>query len=192
LLSDPGYHLVRRAQQHKIAVRVVPGPSAITAALSVSALPTRPFWFEGFLPARAGARRQRLRELSTLRGTLVFFEAPHRIRECLADMVSELGGQREAAFARELSKRFEEVRRDNLEALVEWFEQELPRGEFVLLVHGAPAASVDRDQLTHVLETLLEVLPTRQAAASAARITGARRNDAYALALTLKKERSVD
>jgi len=186
LLSDPGYQLVRRAQEHHVPVRVVPGPSAITAALSVSALPTRPFWFEGFLPVRGGARRQRLRELSTLRGTLVFFEAPHRIRECLADMVMELGAEREAAFARELSKRYEEVRRDNLGALVEWFEQALPRGEFVLLVHGAPVSGVDRDQLTHVLECLLEVLPTRQAAATAARITGARRNDAYALALSIK------
>ena len=188
LLSDPGYQLVRGAQQRGIAVRVVPGPSAITAALSVSALPTRPFWFEGFLPARSGARRQRLRELSTLRATLVFFEAPHRIRECLADMVTELGAQREAAFARELSKRYEQVRRDSLGGLVAWFEQELPRGEFVLLVHGAPASSVDPDQLRHVLECLLEVLPTRQAAATAARITGVRRNDAYALALTLKRE----
>jgi 16S rRNA (cytidine1402-2'-O)-methyltransferase len=188
LLSDPGYQLVRRAQQHSIAVRVVPGPSAITAALSVAALPTRPFWFEGFLPARGGARRQRLRELSTLRGTLVFFEAPHRIRECLADMVTELGAEREAAFARELSKRYEEVRRDSLAALADWFEQQMPRGEFVLLVHGAPTVNVDLDQLKHVLACLLEVLPTRQAAATAARITGARRNDAYALALTLKDD----
>jgi 16S rRNA (cytidine1402-2'-O)-methyltransferase len=188
LLSDPGYQLVRCAQEHNVAVRVVPGPSAITAALSVSGLPTRPFWFEGFLPARASARRRRLRELSTLRGTLVFFEAPHRVRECLADMVTELGAEREAAFARELSKRFEEVRRDSLGSLVAWFERNSPRGEFVLLVHGAPATSIDRDQLTHVLECLLDVLPTRQAAAAAARITGARRNDAYALALTLKAD----
>ena len=186
LLSDPGYQLVRCAQDRGISVRVVPGPSAITAALSISALPTRPFWFEGFLPPRSAARRQRLRELSTLRGTLVFFEAPHRIKDCLADMVAELGADREAAFARELSKRYEEVRRDTLGALVDWFEQSLPRGEFVLLVHGAPQRDVDHDQLRHVLECLLEVLPTRQAATAAARITGTRKNDAYALALTLK------
>lgn len=186
LLSDPGYQLVRCAQDRGVSVRVVPGPSAITAALSISALPTRPFWFEGFLPARSAARRQRLRELSTLRGTLVFFEAPHRIKDCLADMVAELGAEREAAFARELSKRYEEVRRDTLGALVDWFEQSLPRGEFVLLVHGAPQRDADHDQLMHVLECLLEVLPTRQAAAAAARITGTRKNEAYALALTLK------
>lgn len=186
LLSDPGYQLVRLAQAHQLAVRVVPGPSAITAALSVSGLPTRPFLFEGFLPARGGPRRQRLRELSTWRGTLVFFEAPHRIRDCLSDMIAELGGEREAAFARELSKRYEEVRRDSLTGLEQWFTQNLPRGEFVLLVHGAAPSSVDNDKLSQVLQCLLEVLPTRQAAATAARITGARRNDAYALALTLK------
>ena len=188
LLSDPGYQLVRLAQQHHLAVRVVPGPSAITAALSVSGLPTRPFMFEGFLPARSGPRRKRLRELSAVQGTLVFFEAPHRIRDCLADMVLELGAEREAAFARELSKRYEEVRRHNLRGLAQWFEQNLPRGEFVLLVHGAAPTRVDDDRLTQVLECLLEVLPTRQAAATAARITGARRNDAYALALTLKAD----
>lgn len=186
LLSDPGYQLVRLAQQQHLAVRVVPGPSAITAALSVSGLPTRPFMFEGFLPARSGPRRQRLRELSTLQGTLVFFEAPHRIRASLADMVLELGGEREAAFARELSKRYEEVRRDTLGGLEQWFEENIPRGEFVLLVHGAAPTRVDHNQLATVLECLLDVLPTRQAAATAARITGARRNDAYALALTLK------
>ena len=103
-------------------------------------------------------------------------------------MVTELGAEREAAFARELSKRYEEVRRDSLAALADWFEQQMPRGEFVLLVHGAPTVNVDLDQLKHVLACLLEVLPTRQAVATAARITGARRNDAYALALTLKDD----
>ena len=91
--------------------------------------------------------------------------------------------------ARELSKRHEEVQRATLGRLVEWFDRTLPRGEFVLLVHGAAAGSVDQDQVTHVLECLLEVLPTRQAAATAARITGTRRNDAYALALQLKQAR---
>lgn len=186
LLSDPGYRLVRLAQDHGVAVRVVPGASAITAALSVAGLPPRPFWFEGFLPARASARRERLRALAALQGTLVFFEAPHRVCEALQDMALVLGPQREAAFARELSKRFEEVVREPLAQLAQRLGTTPPRGEFVLLVAGAPAASSNEQELSRVLACLLEVLPTRQAAAAAARITGARRNDAYALALQLR------
>lgn len=188
LLSDPGYRLVRLAQDQGIAVQVVPGPSAITAALSVSGLSPRPFWFEGFLPPRAAARRERLRALSDLEATLVFFEAPHRVRDAVQDMAMVLGAQREAAFARELSKRFEEVVREPLAQLAQRLDATPPRGEFVLLVAGAPAASASEQELARVLECLLELLPTRQAAAAAARITGARRNDAYALALRLRGE----
>lgn len=192
LLSDPGFRLVRLAQDHGIAVRVVPGPSAITAALSVSGLPPHPFWFEGFLPARAGARRERLRALAAVEGTLVFFEAPHRACDTVHDMAAVLGPQREAAFARELSKRFEEVAREPLEALAARLRATPPRGEFVLLVAGAQAAAASEQELARVLECLLGVLPTREAAAAAARITGARRNDAYALALRLRGGGPVD
>ncbi len=187
LLSDPGYALVRLAQDRGVPVRVVPGPSAVTAALSVAGLATRRFWFEGFLPPRAEARRRRLADLAALQGTLVFFEAPHRVRECLADLAAVLGGDREAAFARELSKRHEEVVRDRLDGLAARLADSGPRGEFVLLVSGAAAQHATEQELARVLECLLEVLPTRQAAAAAARITGARRNDAYALALRLQE-----
>lgn len=187
LLSDPGFRLLRLAQQRGINVRVVPGPSAITAALSVSGLPPRPFWFEGFLPPRSGARRERLRALAAIEGTLVFFEAPHRVRDTVHDMVEVLGAQREAAFARELSKRFEEVVRAPLQALAQQLDEVSPRGEFVLLVAGAPELPAGELELARVLACLLEVLPTRQAAATAARITGASRNDAYAVALRLRE-----
>jgi len=186
LLSDPGYRLVRLAQEHGVPVRVVPGPSAITAALSVAGMSTRPFWFEGFLPAKGEARRQRLAELGDLRATLVFFEAPHRVRECLHDMIEVLGATREAAFARELSKRHEEVRRDSLEALARRLEEQPARGEFVLMVGGAPAVVAKDAELARVLRCLVDVLPTRQAAAVAAEITGAKRNEAYAMALELR------
>jgi 16S rRNA (cytidine1402-2'-O)-methyltransferase len=186
LLSDPGYRLIRLAQDHGIAVQVVPGPSAITAALSVSGLPARPFWFEGFLPARAGARRERLRALAAIEGTLVFFEAPHRVCEAVHDLAAVLGPQREAAFARELSKRFEEVVREPLADLAVRLSATTPRGEFVLLVAGAQGTATGEQELARVLGCLLDVLPMREAAAVAARITGARRNDAYALALRLR------
>jgi 16S rRNA (cytidine1402-2'-O)-methyltransferase len=192
LLSDPGYELVRRAQDAGIPVRVVPGPSAVTAALSVAGLATRRFWFEGFLPPRREARRQRLAELKPLQGTLVFFESPHRIRDCAVDMAEVLGAQREAAFARELSKRFEEVRREPLVDLCERLQQAPPRGEYVLMVAGAAAEPPAREELARVLGCLLEVLPTRQAASTAARLTGVKRNDAYTLALALKGKNEPD
>jgi 16S rRNA (cytidine1402-2'-O)-methyltransferase len=188
LLSDPGYLLVREAQEAGVAVRAVPGPSAVTAALSIAGLPPGRFWFEGFLPPRREARCQRLRELAALEGTLVFFEAPHRVRETLTDLVEVLGGEREAACAREISKRHEEVRRAPLAELHGQVHETSPRGEYVLMVAGAAAPRTSRDELERVLGCLLEELPTRRAAAVAARITRARRNEAYALALQLQGE----
>jgi 16S rRNA (cytidine1402-2'-O)-methyltransferase len=160
----------------------------VTAALSIAGLPTGRFWFEGFLPPRREARRQRLRALAALEGTLVFFEAPHRVREAVADLVAELGGEREAAFAREISKRYEEVRRAPLAELHAQIEDATPRGEYVLMVTGASAPRTSRDELQRVLGCLLGELPTRRAAAVAACITNARRNEAYALALELQGE----
>ena len=187
LLSDPGYLLLRAAQDAGVAVRVVPGPSAVTAALSVSGLAPARFWFEGFLPPRREARRQRLDALAAMQGTLVFFEAPHRVAESLRDMAEVLGADREAAFARELSKRYEEVRREPLGDLAARVAASQPRGEYVLLVAGAPAARASDDELARVLGCLIDVLPPRAAAAAAACITGARRNEAYALALRLRE-----
>jgi len=192
LVSDPGYLLLRRAQDAGVAVRVVPGPCAVTAALSVSGLAPGRFWFEGFLPPKREARRQRLQVLAALQGTLVFFEAPHRVSDSLQDMAEVLGAEREAAFARELSKRYEEVRREPLGALAARVGASTPRGEYVLLVAGAPAARTSRDELARVLGCLLELLPVRAAAGAAARITGARRNEAYALALELQDRAGGD
>lgn len=183
LLSDPGFELVSAARAAAIPVRPVPGPSAITAALSVAGLPTTQFWFEGFLPARGDARRSRLARLRSIPGTLVLFEAPHRVCECLDDLIGCFSREAEAAFARELTKMYEEIRRGSLGELRDHFQTRAPRGEFVLLVDNRAAAQVSEAEIQAVLEPLLEHLPLRDAAALASRLTGCRKNRAYELAL---------
>jgi 16S rRNA (cytidine1402-2'-O)-methyltransferase len=189
LLSDPGFELVRRVSGENIAVVAVPGPSAITAALSIAGLPTERFTFEGFLPARLGERRARLAELAMESRTLVFFEAPHRIAEALEDLVAAFGATRRAAVARELTKVFETVYRGTLAELAELARSDanFTRGEITVVIEGAkraaenaPAAALDA-----ALGVLLAEMPPSKAAALAARLTGAKRNAAYERALEL-------
>ena len=192
LLSDPGFELVRRVAQEGVPVVAVPGPSAVTAALSIAGLPTERFTFEGFLPARLAERRTRLAELATETRTLVFFEAPHRIAECLEDMSAAFGAARRAAVARELTKVFETVYRGALATLAEQARSDanFTRGEITVVVEGAePAPAKDlRAQLDATLIVLLGELAPSKAAALAARLTGAKRNDAYSRALELSAE----
>jgi 16S rRNA (cytidine1402-2'-O)-methyltransferase len=138
-VSDPGYRLVAAAAGAGVPVTAVPGPSAVTAALAVSGLPSDRFVFEGFLPRRAGERRSRLTELATERRTLVLFEAPHRLAASLADLAAAFGGDRPAAVCRELTKTYEEVRRADLAELAGWAVGGV-RGEITVVVAGAPAA----------------------------------------------------
>lgn len=184
-VSDPGYRLVCAAYEAGVEVSVVPGPSAVTAALAVSGLPTDRFCFEGFPPRRAATRRQRFAELAAEQRTLVFFEAPHRLVGSLADLAGAFGGDRPAAMCRELTKRYEQVRRGNLQDLAAWVEQAPPRGEITLVVGGSPV-----DPLVHLDEELLRRAVTtrmaggashRDAVTAVAREYGVSRREVYEL-----------
>jgi len=191
LLSDPGYELVSEAARAGCDVRAIPGPSAITAALAVAGLPTDRFCFEGFLPPRAGERRARLAEVAGERRTLVFFEAPHRIEECLVDLADAFGAERPAAVARELTKTHETTYRGTLAELIERAKSDtnFARGEITIVVQGAPASSdaVDTKLLERAVGLLVKELPPGRAAALAAQLFGAKRSDAYAMAMRLAK-----
>ena len=186
LLSDPGYELVSQASSAGFEVLAIPGPSAITTALAVAGLPTSRFCFEGFLPARERERRTELARLADETRTLVFFEAPHRIVETLANMATELGGTRRAVVARELTKTHETIYRGTLEELAAQArgDSNFQRGEITIVVHGAPpsTSTVDPQLLRRTVELLSKELPPSRAAAIAAQLTGATRNEAYALA----------
>jgi 16S rRNA (cytidine1402-2'-O)-methyltransferase len=196
LLSDPGFELVRRVAQEGLTVVAVPGPSAITAALSIAGLPTERFSFEGFLPARLAERRARLAELAIETRTLVFFEAPHRIAESLEDMSAAFGAERRAAVARELTKVFETVYRGTLGSLCTQARSDanFSRGEITVVVAGAERAVADDPgpRLDATLRVLLGELAPSKAAALAAKLTGAKRNEAYARALELSAAESRD
>ncbi len=187
LISDPGFALVRAAQECGVRLCPVPGPSALLCALSVAGLPTDRFVFEGFLPRTAEKRRARLAELAGDSRTLVLYESSHRLLASLTDLVAVLGPVRRAVLARELTKLHETLvaaTLEELEALVRRDEDQR-RGEMVLLVSGAePAelASVGVDA-ERVLRVLAEELPLGQACALAARITGQSKNSLYRLAL---------
>jgi 16S rRNA (cytidine1402-2'-O)-methyltransferase len=187
LLSDPGYELVRAATEAGIDVEAIPGPSAITAALAVAGLPVSRFCFEGFLPARERERRAYLAQLSGETRTLVFFEAPHRIAATLSDLAAELGNERRAVVARELTKAHETIYRGTLTELAQRSlkEDNFQRGEITIVVAGAAAASsgVDTALLRRAVDLLSKELSPSRAAAIAAQLTGATRSEAYALAM---------
>ncbi len=188
LISDPGFPLVRELRRQGLKVIPVPGPSSLLAALSVAGLPTDRFVFEGFLPAKSAARRERLRVLAAEERTLVFLEASHRIAEMLADLAAVFGAERPAVVARELTKRFEEVRGASLSELTTWLEADPNRGkgEFVVLTQGAPVASeADTPEIRRLLTALLSELPVSRAVVVAAKLTGLRKKPLYDLALTL-------
>lgn len=189
LISDPGYVVVREAQQAGIRVVPLPGASALIAALCASGLPTDRFCFEGFLPAKAGARRRQLELLREETRTLAFYESPHRILDSLADMVGVFGPGREAVLARELTKTFETIRHAPLGELLAWVQADAnqQKGEFVLLLHGvAKEAEVLDAEACRIAGILAEELPHKQAAALASRISGAKKNALYQYLLSEK------
>ncbi len=190
LISDPGYRLVAAAQSAGLRVVPVPGACAAIAALSAAGLPSDRFIFEGFLPAKTAGRRERLQQLAGETRTLMFYEAPHRIVECLQDMLAVLGGERRIVLARELTKTFETVRQYSLTEMLAWVsaDPDQQRGEIVLVLEGLPEAVGEQDwqEADRVLGILLEELPVKQAAALAASITGLKKNALYERALGLK------
>ena len=192
VISDPGFHLVRRVREAGCEVVPIPGPCALVCALSVAGLPTHRFVFEGFLPARGTARRKRLGELRNEARTLVFYEAPHRIGETLADLAEAFGGARDAVLAKELTKVHERILPGSLEDLRIWLDEsrEHAKGEFVILVGGAgeadpPPPPVD---VRGLLRELLKELPVRRAVELAHRLTRGERNRLYREALEISRE----
>lgn len=191
LISDPGYNLVLHARDAGVDVVAVPGPSALIAALSVSGLPTDRFVFEGFLPSRKLARKSRLEALRAESRTLVFYEASHRILDCLKDMLVAFGVERRAVLARELTKQFETVVAGSLQSLLRRVQDDpnQQKGEFVILVEGqeADAAHAVDAEAERVLKVLLDELPIKTAAKLAARITGRNKRALYERALSLRE-----
>ena len=183
LVSDPGFRLVRAAQVKHIPVIPLPGPCAAITALSGAGLPTDRFFFEGFLPAKSQQRRKRLESLQRQAGTLIFYEAPHRIKATLADAAEIMGSEREAVLARELSKAFETLRRDSLSGLLAWVEADVnqQRGEQVLLIGPADEPS-DNELLEKDRQLLFRVadeLPPRKAASIVSEVTGVKARILY-------------
>ncbi len=190
LVSDPGYRLVRDAIAAGHRVEAMPGANAAVTALVLSGLPPHPFLFLGFANARAAARqagfaRLRAAERAGLSATLVFYEAPHRLAETLADMAAAFG-DRPAAVARELTKRFEEVRRDTLPALAEHYAGSVARGEITVVIGPAPDEAAPEGDLDALLAASLRTLSVREAAGAVAEVTGLPRRQVYARALTLR------
>ena len=189
LVSDPGFKLVREAAAAGIPVIPVPGASAALAALTVAGLPTDRFLFAGFLPAKSAGRRRELRELATVRASLVFYETAPRLADALADMAAMLG-DRPAAVARELTKLHEEVRRESLGTLAEHYRKAgPPKGEIVVIV-GPPVAEAASDEdVDAQLIAALQSASLREASAAVAAATGLPRRQVYARALALQGKR---
>lgn len=190
-ISDPGsllVHAVRAAGQRIVPI---PGANAALASLSASGLLEPHFLFYGFLPSRAAARRHELQALAALPYSLVFYEAPHRILECVSDLQAMLGENRQIVLARELTKLFENIHSCALHDAMDWLKADAnnQRGEFVLLVSGAVLKPAELpDEAVHLLEVLMQELPLKQAVQLAAKITGLSRNKLYSFALQRSRQ----
>ena len=185
LISDPGFKLVREARERGIAVTSLPGASAAIVALTLSGLPSDRFLFAGFLPSKAKARADALRELASVPATLVFYETAPRLGDAL-DAIAEVLPGREVAVARELTKRFEECRSGSPAELAAWYAAHPPKGEIVLMVGPPIAQAVEACDAEAMLRAALATLKPSQAAAEVARATGLDRKALYARALALR------
>jgi 16S rRNA (cytidine1402-2'-O)-methyltransferase len=186
LISDPGFHLVRAVREAGYRVSPVPGCCAFVAALSASGLPSDRFRFVGFLPAKSGARLQALQPYAAHTETLIFYESTHRIIDSLTAMAEVFGQERYAVVARELTKTFETIHGDTLANLLQWIQADhnQQKGEFVVLVHGAPAPEQGEQvdpEAERIVKILAKELPPKKAAGIAAEITGEKKNRLYQL-----------
>lgn len=182
-ISDPGAVLVAAVREAGHAVMPIPGASAVAAAMSVAGFVPGPWLFAGFLPPKQKARLDAVQRLKHLPAVLVFYEAPHRVRETLADLAAVLGGERRICIARELTKQFEETACMQLGATAAWLDASAYRekGEFVLMVEGAAETDSSMADAEHILRVLAEELPASQAAKIAAKLTGRKKSDLYEL-----------
>ena len=187
LISDPGYRVVQAAHAAGITVSPMPGPSALTAALSVAGLPTDRFCFEGFLPAKQKARRERLASLAEESRTLVFYESVHRVRDCIDDMIDTFGEERLACVSRELSKMHEQVELASLGKLREELAAGAitSKGEFVIVVAGCDTDGRSSLEVDALLRELAGKLPDKEVARIVANVTGEKRNALYKRLLDL-------
>lgn len=193
-ISDPGARLVAGARAAGFRVTPVPGPNAAVAGVSAAGLPDAPFLVYGFLPARSAARRRALRSLAALPYTLVFYEAPHRLLESVDDLLACLDGERTLVLARELTKLFESIHCCPLPQAGQWLraDADRQRGEFVLIVSGAPESEeAARPAWEAALQVLLAELPLAQAVKLTCALSGAKRNQVYARALAAAKEEKL-
>jgi len=194
-VSDPGFRLVREAHAAGVSITCLPGPSAALAALVLSGLPVARFAFEGFLPRKEGDRRRRLESLATEGRTMVFFEAPHRLEESLADMVLAFGAKRQAAVCRELTKTYEEVKRGELGDLAQWAQGEV-RGEITVVVDGASsddlreaAGLADDESIARaVAEAMKSGMSRKDAAAQVAEAAGLSKRYVYDASLRTRAD----
>lgn len=190
LISDPGFHLVRHCRSLGLPVSPIPGACAAISALSVAGLPTDRFSFEGFLPAKSGARQSTLLALINEPRTMVFYDAPRRAIDTVKDIVTTLGGERYVVIARELTKTFETIHSDSAENLLAWLEQDPNqlKGEMVLIIEGYQSNPDEISaEVINTLKLLLDEMKPKKACAIAAEIHGVKKNALYDIALSFKK-----
>jgi len=188
LISDPGYRLVNECQKEGILVTSLPGASAILCALTNAGLPTNNFLFQGFLPPKTQARQKEIGKFSTVDASLVYYESPKRLLACLKDILSVLG-DREIAVCRELTKLYEETRKDKISNLIELYENKpTPKGEIVIVVSPPNKNEGQIDDLDAALKDALKTLSVKEAVAAVTYMTGKKRKEVYKRALEISKD----
>lgn len=186
-ISDPGEDIVRRCAEHGVTVSCAPGPSALVTALALSGLPTQRFCFEGFLSTAAKSRREHIEQLRAERRTMIFYEAPHKLLRTLGDFLAAFG-DRDLTLCRELTKLHEEIIRTTVSGALKIYEQTVPRGEYVIVLRGAPepqGPTVTREQAIELVKKYRETgLSLKEAAKKAAKETGFSKNELYSLSVS--------